>query len=130
MSEEPKDFLELSEQALEDLEILKEGDGSLRTQYNRLYYAVFYAAKAALLSKNETPKTHRGTANIVYQVLYSEEKLLKKEEAIILQKLQQKRDRADYETEISFDEEEFESLYQDSKKLIQKFKEITDSDQD
>jgi len=41
MSEKPEDFLELSEQALNDLEILKKGNGSLRTQYNRLYYAVF-----------------------------------------------------------------------------------------
>ena len=34
--------------------------GFLTTSINRVYYAAFYAARAALLSLGEAPKTHQG----------------------------------------------------------------------
>ncbi len=53
----------------------------------RLYYAVFYAAKAALLSVREEPKSHSGTVHQVYQVLYQEQELVERDTAIIIQTL-------------------------------------------
>ena len=120
--------MELSDQALQDLEIATDGGASLRSRYNRLYYAVFYAAKAALLSEGIEAKTHRGTANQVYQEFYDERSLLEKEEAIVLQKVQERRDMADYEVKASFTEEDFEQLLEKSREFIQKMEEIINRD--
>ena len=56
MSETPEDVLELAFETLDDFERCKEAGTSIRTQYNRLYYASFYAAKAALLAVGKNPK--------------------------------------------------------------------------
>lgn len=79
MSETPEDVLELAFETLDDFERCKEAGTSIRTQYNRLYYASFYAAKAALLAAGEEPKTHRGTANRVFQVRYQERSMIERE---------------------------------------------------
>ncbi|MDY6769699.1 MAG: HEPN domain-containing protein [Candidatus Nanohaloarchaea archaeon] len=98
MSETPQDFLDLSEEAWNDYRKAKSAGGSVRMLYNRLYYACFYAAKAALLAAGEEPKTHRGTANLLFQVLYDDQGAVSKETAAFLSTIQQKRDEADYET--------------------------------
>lgn len=115
MSDQPEDFMDLSDQALNDVEVMMESDVSVRALYNRLYYGLFYAAKAALLSEGVGAKTHRGTADRVFQVLYDEKELFEREEAILLQRLQQKRDQADYELEVNFELEEFRSDLEDVK---------------
>jgi len=50
---------EKAAQALSDAELLLE-NGSVEAAVNRGYYAVFQAARAALLTKGERPKTHSG----------------------------------------------------------------------
>jgi uncharacterized protein (UPF0332 family) len=72
MSEEPEDFLELAEKAMEDYRKGKEVEMSVRALFNRLYYAAFYSAKAALMSIGEKPKTHRGTSHLVFKILHHE----------------------------------------------------------
>ena len=63
MSEETNDQIralqEKSEQALSDAELLLE-NGSVEAAINRGYYAVFQIARAALLTKEESPDTHSG----------------------------------------------------------------------
>ena len=46
-----EEYLDLCETALTDFEKGKEAGQSFRTLYNRLYYACFYSAKAALISE-------------------------------------------------------------------------------
>ena len=50
---------EKAEQALSDAQLLLE-NGSVEAAINRGYYAVFQAAQAALLTEEESPKTHSG----------------------------------------------------------------------
>ncbi|WP_423824415.1 HEPN domain-containing protein [Salinibacter ruber] len=63
MSEENNDQIralqEKSEQALSDAELLLE-NSSVEATVNRGYYAVFQIARAALLTKEESPDTHSG----------------------------------------------------------------------
>lgn len=127
MSEKPEDFLRLTEQAVDDIEKMLDSEVSVRPLYNRLYYAVFYSAKAALLSEGIRPKTHRGTASQVFQILYKQKEKIEREEAIALQKLQQKRDMADYELEINFDHEDFKQDHEQGTKFIRTAKEIATS---
>lgn len=126
MSENPEDFLDLSEQALDDIEKMIDSEVSVRPLYSRLYYAVFYSAKAALLSEGVEPRTHRGTAAQTYQVLYDQEDIIEKEEAIVLQRIQEKRDMADYELEVNFSKEDFREDYRDSKEFIKKMRETVE----
>lgn len=107
MSEKPEDFLSLSKEALDDIGEMLDTEVSVRALYSRLYYALFYAAKAALVSEGVTPKTHRGTASQLNQVLYDDKEMVAREEAILLQRMQQKRDMADYELEVKFDRDDF-----------------------
>jgi uncharacterized protein (UPF0332 family) len=124
MSETSDDFLDLADQALEDIEKMLENDVSVRPLYNRLYYAVFYSAKAGLLAKGFKPKTHRGTASQTFQKLYKQKELVEREEAILLQKLQEKRDMADYELTVNFDHQDFRKDLKQGKNFIELMKKI------
>jgi len=122
MSESPEDFVRLTDQSLNDIEEMVGTGVSVRPLYSTLYYAVFYSVKAILLDRGFTPKTHRGTASQFYQEIYSKEDIFQKEEAILIQRLQEKRDMADYELEINFDRKDFEKDYSKAKKVIEKIK--------
>ena len=124
MSENPSDYMDLADEALDDLGKMIESEVSVRPLYSRLYYAVFYSAKAGLLSRGVEAKTHRGTASQAYQILFDEKGLISKEEAMVLQSLQEKRDMADYELEINFDMEDFNEDYSRSENFIRRMKEI------
>jgi len=83
MSESEK-YWDLCETALKDYEKGKKAGQSIRALYNRLYYASFYAAKSALLSKNIEAKTHAGIADKLFKTFYKKEKVLEKETAAVL----------------------------------------------
>ena len=82
------DYLELCKEALDDHEKCKAANASYQVLYNRLYYACFYAANAALLSHGIETRTHKGVANRVFQVLYQDEGLLPRETAVFLSRVQ------------------------------------------
>lgn len=103
---------------------MRKSNISVRPLYNRLYYGVFYAAKAALFSMGEEPKTHRGVASQVFTVFYRDEELISKDTAIIVQRLQKKRDMADYEIEINFDLEDFEKDLEKAEAFVDEMKDI------
>jgi uncharacterized protein (UPF0332 family) len=111
----------LTDEALSDIEEMLEADVSVRSLYSRLYYAIFYSAKAILLKRGFEPKTHRGTASQFYQEIYAEGDF-RKEGAILLQRLQEKRDMADYELEVNFDESDFKEDYLKAQRFIEKIK--------
>lgn len=66
MKPEPGDYLASARKELEVAEYLLEGR-HFGPAYSRAYYAVFYAASAALESLQERPKTHKGTAARFHQ---------------------------------------------------------------
>ncbi|MDY6773612.1 MAG: HEPN domain-containing protein [Candidatus Nanohaloarchaea archaeon] len=128
MSESSSEFLDLSDEALDDYRKAKKAGTSVRTLYNRLYYASFYAAKAALLAVGEEPKTHRGTANLLFQVLYQEKDMVKKDTAAFLSTIQRKRDEADYQTEFDDTVEDVEDTEKKAKEFINRMKDIVEEE--
>ncbi len=126
MSETPGDFLDLTDEAVEDIEKMQDSGVSVRPLYNRLYYAVFYSAKAALHAEGLEPKTHRGTASQVFQVLFDEKELIERDDAILLQRLQEKRDMADYELEVNFDHGDFREDLENGLRFIETIKKIVE----
>jgi uncharacterized protein (UPF0332 family) len=119
-------FLELADEALEDYRKGMEAGLSVRMLYNRIYYACFYASKAALTSIGEEPKTHRGTANLVFQILYGERGLVAKETAAFLSTIQRKRDEADYETGFDDSREDVEAIFDEAQQFIETMKTVVE----
>ena len=54
----PADELEQARGALRDARVLLDGDGTDAGVLNRLYYATFHAAQAALYARGEQPSSH------------------------------------------------------------------------
>lgn len=120
MSEVEKE-LELSEEALKDLEHM-EGT-SLRRKYTTLYFAVYHAARAKLISLEYAPKTHSGLDSLVHNILAKDKSIVTEKKASTFSKLKTRREQADYETGFYGTEEEFQELKEKAKELIQKLKE-------
>ena len=107
---EAERYLELCDKAVEDLEKGEEAGQSLRARYNRLYYACFYAAKAALLSKDIEVRSHAGIADKVFTELYKEQGSVEKKTAAVLSRVQTKRDQSDYEIDINETEKDYQEI--------------------
>ncbi|MFB6209195.1 MAG: HEPN domain-containing protein [Candidatus Nanohaloarchaea archaeon] len=114
--------LELSEEALADLESMEEV--SLRRRYSTLYYAVYHGARAALLSIKYSPETHAGLDSLIHNIMVKENEILEENEASTFSKIKTRREQADYETGFLGDEEEFKELKNDAKELVEKFERI------
>lgn len=121
MSEEPNDYLRMADGALEDLQ--KVEGISERMFWNSLYYALFYAAKAALLSLGHEPTTHRGTDRLVGKALYKEEDLIEVEDAKLFSRMRTVREEIDYNPFAKIDRER-ERTKDEVTELIEKFREI------
>lgn len=122
-------YLDLCETALEDLEKGEEAGQSLRTLYNRLYYACFYSAEAALRSKDIQTGSHAGTADRVFTVLHDEEKVVDRETAAVINKVQSKRDKSNYELEMKEDMEDYKMIKEEAKKFIEEMKKVVQSNE-
>lgn len=119
---EVEDEIGLAEEAFSDLEVMK--DASLRRRYTTLYFAVYHAARAALISKEYAPKTHSGTDSLIHNILVNKEGLLNKDEAAVFSKLKTRREQADYETGFLGEEQEYEQLKNEAQKLRNRLEEI------
>jgi uncharacterized protein (UPF0332 family) len=128
MSEEPKEFLELAEKAMEDYRKGKEVEMSVRALFNRLYYAAFYSAKAALMSIGEKPKTHRGTSHLVFKILHHEKNEIDRETASLLADLERLREEADYQVEFNETLDEVSQKASEVEDLIRKMKKIVEKE--
>lgn len=101
MTKEQKALFSKARRALQTARInLEEDDPEAAT--NRAYYAAFYAATAALLEVDETPRTHSGVLNRFY-MHYVVSDRLPKSTGIILDYAFKARQRADYEAFAVFD---------------------------
>ena len=118
---EVNEEMKLAEEALTDFKHMDKM--SLRRRYNTLYYATYHAARASLLKREYSPKTHSGLDSLVRNILHGDEEILTKEEANTFSKLKTRREQADYETKFFGTEEELEKLEEEAKNIIQKLKE-------
>lgn len=125
MSAEQEDaihaLLQKAHKALSDAELLLE-NGSAEAAINRAYYAVFSAARAALLSKEETPNTHAGVIRrFGYHFIRTEE--IPEEVGEILTTAEAMRGQADYEVFSDFDHEDAFELVEDAYHFVETIEE-------
>ena len=67
-----------------------------RKIWSSLYYAMFYAADAALITLGFDPRSHRGTNTLVGKELYRERSLIGKSEASYYSEMRRLREDLDY----------------------------------
>lgn len=86
---------------------------------NRMYYAVYYAATALLISNGYTTRTHSGmiTQINVHFVLHG---ILTKADGRLINKLFDLRQEADYDDFIDADEDDIKEYMPQVKTLIEK----------
>jgi len=103
-------------EALSDAETLQE-HGSPSATINRGYYATFQAARAALLTKGESPNTHSG---VIRRFSYHFVRTGQVSEEIgdILTTAQSMRGEADYEVFSDFGPEEADELVEKARRFI------------
>jgi uncharacterized protein (UPF0332 family) len=112
---------EKSEQALSDAELLLE-NGSVEATVNRGYYAVFQIARAALLTKGESPNTHSGVIRrFGYHFVRTGQ--VPDEVGDTLTTAQSMRGRADYDAPADLDQEDAASLVKDAHQFLEVIRE-------
>ena len=120
MTEEPdpqiRALQEKAEQALSDAKLLLE-NGSVEAAINRGYYAAFQAARAALLTEDESPKTHSG---VIRRFGYHFVRTGRVSDEIgdILATAQSMRGRADYDAIADLNQEDAAHLVDDARRCI------------
>lgn len=104
-------------EALSDAEVLLE-NGSAEAVINRAYYAVFSAARAALLSKDETPTTHSGVIRR-FGYHFVRGGAIREEIGEILATAESLRGQADYDAFSDFDRDEASELAADAVRFVE-----------
>jgi|HubBroStandDraft_6_1064221.scaffolds.fasta_scaffold07293_2 uncharacterized protein (UPF0332 family) len=94
MSPRSAEFLQAARRRLAAAEVVAGEDPS--TALSAAYYAMLYAARAALSERGVTAKTHRGTWH-EFRVAFVESGELDAELAASVQKVQPEREQADYD---------------------------------
>ena len=87
--------LDAAAEALADARVLGDGGGSDAAVANRLYYACFHAARAALYEHGEVAGSHAGVISRFGEIVISEGRLDSKH-GRALNELYQRREEADY----------------------------------
>ena len=112
---------EKARSALSDAEVLLE-HGSPEATINRGYYAVFQAARAALLTEGESPDTHSGVIRrFGYHFVRTER--VSDEVGGILATAQSMRGEADYDAFADFGREDAAGLVEKARRFIETIEE-------
>jgi uncharacterized protein (UPF0332 family) len=116
-NEQIRALQEKSEQALSDAEFLLE-NGSVEASINRGYYAVFQIARAALLTKGESPDTHSG---VIRRFGYHFVRTGKVPDEVgdTLTTAQSMRGRADYKAPADLKQEDAANLVEDARQFLE-----------
>lgn len=107
--------LEMARQALADADQLVEGSGSDEGVVNRLYYAAFHAAQAALYDCGVNPSSHSALRNRFGEHLVLEGEV-SRTHGRLLTTLADLRQQADYGYEPI--DEDVESLFERTQKFV------------
>jgi len=121
---EQEKLLRKSKSFLSDAKTGLRTDMSLETVQNRIYYSMFSAAKAGLLSNDVEAGTHNKVNRQVGKIFVKEEQILTPEEGSFYSRQQTLRERADYDPETSFNKEEIEDALEKAKEFINKMEEV------
>lgn len=112
--------LEKVDKTLRELDIqLKSGLWGLAA--NRLYYALFHAVSALLISEKHEVGTHRGAVN-KFSLFYVKTGIFTPEEGRLYSQLQTLREDGDYNCSIDIQEQEVTEKLAPTRQLIDKIK--------
>jgi uncharacterized protein (UPF0332 family) len=112
---------EKARQALAGAELLLE-NGSVEAAINRGYYAAFQAARAALLTKDESPNTHSGVIRrFGYHFVRSGQ--VSDDVGDVLSTAQAMRGRADYEAVPGLEQSDAANLVEDARWFVRSVEE-------
>lgn len=111
--------------AYKNLEVARSllADEFYEDSVSKSYYALFFAAKALLLTKNLDPKRHSGVISFFSQYFVKTGEL-EKELANILKFAQKERISADYDEFYSASVEEAKIQLENAERFLQRVKEI------
>ena len=109
--------LERAWDTLDDAYILFEKD-KWNSTINRLYYSVYYAVIALLLSKNLKPTTYRGAKSNFTQY-FIKEGIIPIELGKIYSQLFTWRQKGDYDDLFDFDKEKVEPYFKPVKQILE-----------
>ena len=115
--------LEKADTALEDADFLKKNE-KLNLAANRLYYALYYASSALLISRGIPTKTHSGLITQISLHLVKTG-ILSIEDGKLLKVMFELRHEGDYEDFIEVQEEDIEEYSPKVCELVEKLKQLT-----
>ena len=90
-----------------------------RDVISRCYYAVFYAAKALLLSQGEDPSSHKGVDTLFHRFCFRH-KQLSEDLAKVFSLMRQSRLNADYREKVRITKEDAREALQMTKSFVKK----------
>lgn len=93
---------------------------------NRLYYALFHAVSALLISDHHEVGTHRGAVN-KFSLFYVKEGIFTVAEGKLYSQLQKLREDGDYNCSIDVDQSDVEEKIEPTRQLIDKIKQRVSS---
>lgn len=117
--------LEKSDKMLHEMDWLIE-KGSWSLAANRLYYALFHAVKALLISEAHPVGTHRGAVN-QFSLYYVKTGIFTKDDCKLYSRLQQLREEGDYNCAIDVEQEDVENKVAPTKELIERIKQYVNN---
>ena len=112
--------LEKAERTFAEQQLLRQG-GLWGTLANRLYYALFHAVSALLISEGYEVGTHKG-AIIRFQQYFVKTGLFTVEDGRFYSQMQTMRENADYNCSYDVSEEEAINRIEPTRQLIEKIK--------
>lgn len=86
---------------------------------NRLYYAIFHASTALLISTGNHTRTHAGTMRLI-MLNYVKTRVLSQEEGNLISSLFNMRHTGDYDDLFDWRGDQIEPLMEPTKKLLKK----------
>lgn len=126
MREEER-LLEKSQKFLSDARSAFQQDMSLETVQNRLYYAMFLAARAALLNEGVETSTHSSVNRQVGKIFVKEKDILDPGTGSFYSRQQTLREQADYDPETSFEREEISESLEKAEEFVQKMNKVVET---
>ncbi|MBI2514776.1 HEPN domain-containing protein [Candidatus Wolfebacteria bacterium] len=113
---EIEEYLSNARDRIKSAEILKDA-GQYSDAISRIYYSLFNAATAALLSKKLTAKTHHGLV-LLFEENFVETGIIKPEIGRWLRRSKEAREAADYEVYKKFDKGTVEAGIKAAKEFV------------
>lgn len=124
---EVEELLDKAERTLEDAEKAFDEDMLVSTIQNRIYYAMFYAAQAALISKGHDLGSHQGVKIKIGEILIKE-KGLEREWGRFFSQQQTYREQADYQIDVDIEREDLQEYLRKSDQFIRKMRELSEQE--